>query len=233
MSASKSYGLKHSVARTIEKNWIDLLISEEAANKASHTKPRTARIVEIRIVRRGPVNGGISRSMVHREQIEDLSYQPATNVVCDDDGPLSGQTMFCGVSYTFLRRQDDHPNANNWGDWYDLYPVVLGSGLPMRAMAHFRSADSVRWTSMGSPILKDTTDLRSIFCEFISRLIAGTATYAHWDAFCVAHYRDPILEQVRRDCVRLFMKRDTLSALTPTEVDTFMSLLKRLKEGGE
>ncbi len=81
---------------------------------------------------------------------------------------------------------------------------------------------------MGSPALTDTADLRSQFRVFINRLIDETATYAHWDAFCVAHYRDQELEEVRRDCVRLFLNRETLSALTPTETDTLMSLADRL-----
>lgn len=166
--------------------------------------------------------------MDNRERIEELSYQPAITVVRDDDGPVSGQTTFCGVEYSFSRRPDDYPGANEWGDWYDLIPIDAGTGLPMRAMGHFRSPDSVRWTSMGSPALTNTVEVRLQFRGFITRLIDETATNAHWDSFCVAHYRDDVVEEVRRECVRLFLNRETLSGLGLSDIEKLKSLANRL-----
>jgi len=163
-------------------------------------------------------------------EIDDLTYGPASNVVTDDDGPLSGDTVFCDVPYTFRRKPDEDPNANTWGVWFDLTPVDANSGLPMRAMGHFRGTTSVRWTSFGSPTLMNGPNVREQYTGFLERLANETATYALWNAFNVAHYSDDCLERVRVECVRLFYARDSLSPLTSDERDTLRGLIARLRK---
>ena len=175
----------------------------------------------------------VRRQMDNRERIEELRYGPAINVACDEDGPISGETTVCSVPYTFARRPDDFPGANEWGVWYDLFPIDLNSGLMMRAMGKFRTQNSVSWTLMGSPILFDTTDIRSHFRTFINRLIDETATDAHWASFCVNHYNDPIVEDVRRRCVGLFCNRGSLRTLNDKEVAELQSLLTALSPNAD
>jgi hypothetical protein len=62
----------------------------------------------------------------------------------------------------------------------------------------------------------------------LERLANETATYAHWDAFNVAHYSDDGLEQVRVECVRMFHDRDGIRDLTDSERDKLKSMINRL-----
>ncbi|MEZ6056234.1 MAG: hypothetical protein R3C01_05975 [Planctomycetaceae bacterium] len=163
-------------------------------------------------------------------EIDDLAYGPASNVITDDDGPLRGDTVFCGVPYTFEREPDEDADANTWGVWFVLTPVDANLGLPIRAMGRFRGATSVRWTSFGSPTLINGPNIREQYAGFLERLANETATYALWDAFNVAHYSDDCLEQVRIECVRLLYDRDSLSPLTNDERATLLSLIARLRE---
>ena len=152
------------------------------------------------------------------------------HVISDDDGPVRGETLFGDVPYAFQRRPHDDPTADKWGTWFDLTPIDANAGLPIRAIGYFRRPDSVRWTSFGSPQIKHGPELRGQFCEFLGRLLNETATYAHWDAFAVAHYADAVLEQVRIDCVRLFLKRDGIRKLTNSERGKLQSMIDRLHE---
>ena len=163
-------------------------------------------------------------------EIDDLAYEPASNVVTDDDGPLRGDTVFCDVPYTFERKPHEDDNANTWGVWFDLTPVDVNLGLPMRAMGRFRGTNSVRWTSFGSPTLINGPNIREQYAGFLERLANETATYALWNAFNVAHYSDDCLEQVRVECVRLLYDRDSLSPLSIGERATLRSLIDRLRE---
>ena len=165
--------------------------------------------------------------------IEELSFRPASNVITDDEGPLRGETLFCDVPYLFERRPHDDANANEWGTWFDLTPIDLDAGLPIRAIGYFRRPDSVRWTSFGSPAVKNGPELRDQFCGFLRRLLNETATFAHWNAFVVAHYSDDVLEQVRIECVRLFLERDGIRDLSNSERGKLDSMIERLHEAVE
>lgn len=164
-------------------------------------------------------------------EIDDLAYRPASNVVVDSDGPLRGNTIFCDVPYTFQRKPHEDPIANLWGMWFDLIPVDGHLGLPMRAIGRFRETSSVRWTSFGSPILIHGPDIRERYAGFLERLANGTATYALWEAFNVAHYySDDRLEQVRIECVRLFLARGGIRDLTIAERVKLASMIERLHQ---
>lgn len=167
---------------------------------------------------------------LNNSEIDDLAYRPASNVVVDSDGPLCGDTIFNDVPYTFQRKSDENPNANLWGTWFDLIPTDPHFGLPMRAIGHFRETSSVRWTSFGSPSLIGASDIRERYAGFLERLANGTATYALWDAFNVAHYSDVQLEQVRIECVHLLSGRESLSRITADEHAKVESLIARLRE---
>jgi hypothetical protein len=44
---------------------------------------------------------------------------------------------------------------------------------------------------------------RQSFADFLDRLSTGTQDRDDWREYAVNHYHDEMLEQIRRDCVRL------------------------------
>lgn len=164
--------------------------------------------------------------------LDELAFTTATIRDTDSVGPLDGDTVFRGVDYRFTRRAAEDPTRNDWGLWYDLDPIVPSTGFPMRAIGLFRADDSVRWTSFGCRAFTADADHRTMFKDFLRRLRNETATSAHWDALCLAHYPDDVLEEVRRDCVRLFLTRDSLLSLTAAERAKLDSLIATLTENG-
>ncbi|WP_404304965.1 hypothetical protein [Neorhodopirellula lusitana] len=162
----------------------------------------------------------------------DIPFDSATVLELDAIGPLAGTTTFAGVNYVFTRRESESETENEWGTWFDLWPVDPDTGFTFRAIGNFRDNFNVRWTAFGCPDFTSTTDYTALFTDFLHRLNAGTATYAHWQALCVAHYRDDKLERVRRDCVRHFLHHETLDSLTDVDRDMIKRLIADLTQDG-
>ena len=155
-----------------------------------------------------------------------FTYTPATISARDSNGPISGTALFRDVPYRFFRCLDSPPSGVGSHEWFVLEPVDPNTGLEMMAVGRFRADDAVWWNSFGSPTLNNQSDNRQMFIEFLNRLVAETATRAHYDAFCIAHYADNELEHVRRECVRLFLDRESIYPLDNHERGT----LKRLTD---
>ena len=141
------------------------------------------------------------------------NFEPVFRIEGRSDQPSSGLGTFRTVPYVFAISGHQPKGWAALGALYDLTPVDLASGLPMLAAGIFRQPDTsnddrvceVYWTSFGSPGLGADPDVRRRFLNFLDAFAAGEATAAHRDAFLVAHYLDPIVEALRRDCVRIII----------------------------
>ena len=161
-----------------------------------------------------------------------ITYTSATVSARDSNGPISGTSLFREVPYRFSRCLDSPPNGVDAHEWFDLEPIDPTTGLDILAIGRFREDDAVSWNSFGSPSLNSQSNNRQLFIEFLNRLVAETATRAHYDAFCVAHYIDDELELVRRDCVRLFLDRESMYPLSDHERGTLKRLTDTLLKNG-
>jgi len=153
-----------------------------------------------------------------RSSIE-LGFEPVVRVDEEDRTPISGEAMFVGVPYTFYRIPlppglEDSPPPDAC---FELRPIDSERGPVMRALGRFRKSThprsqmstrggmehlAVHWTELG-PVGLDPGNLRLQFADFLDRLTNGTATAARWSAFAVNHYRDELVENIRRDCIHL------------------------------
>lgn len=126
----------------------------------------------------------------------------------------TGVADFRGERYAFRQNTTSRLRHFAKGVLCDLDPLDSTRGLQMIADGTFRQKGSavggveVFWNSFGSPGLSSDRAIRTRFAEFLEGLATGAATRAHWDAFVVEHYRDDTVEEIRRDCVRLFRAED-------------------------
>ena len=143
-------------------------------------------------------------------EFRDLGFESVLSIDAADPYPRAGLATFRGVQYRF-RSATVAPRAPARGRWYELAPVDSSQGLPIVADGEFRRRPAVdegqhlevRWTSVGSPGLSTNPRIRGLLATFLEGLAAETATDAHWDAFIIEHYEDPLVEQIRGDCAAM------------------------------
>jgi hypothetical protein len=170
-------------------------------------------------------------------ELADLGFEPVTLIEEMGDSPRAGIALFCGVSYRF-RPAMVPASVPLRGVWCDLLPVDSAQGLPVVADGEFRPRRSedangrefeVRWTSIGSPGLSTHPKIRELLADFFRRLVAGTATGAHWDVFIVEHYLDPVAEEGRSACAAMLGGRGVDGILEEVERDRLLGWARRLQ----
>ncbi len=72
-------------------------------------------------------------------------------------------------------------------------------------------------------------DARLIFADFLDRLALGQASAEEWQSHVVAHYRDLVLEDVRRRCVRLAIGSSPWVDWSASEREGFRVLAAELR----
>lgn len=72
-------------------------------------------------------------------------------------------------------------------------------------------------------------ELRLTFAQFLDRLAADHASVEEWQTLAVAHYDDPVLESVRRRCVRLAIDASFWGEWSTFQREGFRSLAAELR----
>jgi hypothetical protein len=76
----------------------------------------------------------------------------------------------------------------------------------------------------------DGPDARLTFAHFLDRLALGQASAEEWQSLVVEHYRDEVLEDVRRRCVRLAIGSSTWGDWSASEREGFQALASELRK---
>jgi hypothetical protein len=79
----------------------------------------------------------------------------------------------------------------------------------------------------------NTSELRENFKIFLEHLIAGTLDKAEWGKYAINHYHDSLVEDVRRETVRIMIKHSPSGKdipLTPEVKNDLAKQLRRLLE---
>ena len=72
---------------------------------------------------------------------------------------------------------------------------------------------------------------RNMLASFIEYAANGVVKASEWDRFAVSHYQDKIMENARRECVRIFHASANTGKLLPTEDrDRLYRLARELRD---
>jgi hypothetical protein len=72
-------------------------------------------------------------------------------------------------------------------------------------------------------------DARLSFADFLDRLALGQASPEEWQSLAVEHYRDEVLEDVRRRCVLLAISSSIWGDWSASEREGFQALASELR----
>lgn len=73
---------------------------------------------------------------------------------------------------------------------------------------------------------------RQTFADFLSRLAAGTAREGEWFRYVVTHYPDEEREAIRRELVRLSIRRNPTGSIDDWQAEARTQMLRWAEELG-